>query len=496
MEIGYAYLRKRLGLRVFAIAQPASIASVARLARVPDGCLLVPRQVAPESGHPVDHLLFALRHEGTNLQLLAALMPQLDAGELRRRLIASPASGFVRKACFLYEALTGKTLEDIPGPAGNYVDLFDARRYLTGAPVRNAKWRVNFNGLGSMAYCPTVLRSPQVEAGMANEILRRTKDFIAAIGPSSADRALAWAYLSETEQSFAIEREKPSANKAEAFVALLHQAHEKHELTEQYLSELQSATIANPYDRAAAFRHQQNWLRVGGLRGARSISYVPPPPALCNELMTAFMGMANTLPASVCDPLVAASLASFGFVFLHPFMDGNGRLSRFLFHQALCRSGRLERGLLLPVSVAMKKNEAQYLAALQSYSRQVRELWEVSWLDDEEFSFTFSGDPAIYRFWDATPCVEFGFAMAEQALDVHLKQETEFLARFDRIYRLVNDNFDIRGDTMHVLIASALHNAGRVSNHRREQFKYQVPEPAFDFIETAVRAELPATDKA
>jgi Fic family protein len=43
-------------------------------------------------------------------------------------------------------------------------------------------------------------------------------------------------------------------------------------------------------------------------------------------------------------------------------MDGNGRLSRFLFHHALCQSGKLEKGLLLPVSVAMKRNEEDYLA--------------------------------------------------------------------------------------------------------------------------------------
>lgn len=36
------------------------------------------------------------------------------------------------------------------------------------------------------------------------------------------------------------------------------------------------------------------------------------------------------------DPLVAAACVSFGFVLIHPFMDGNGRLSRFLFHHQLC----------------------------------------------------------------------------------------------------------------------------------------------------------------
>lgn len=40
---------------------------------------------------------------------------------------------------------------------------------------------------------------------------------------------------------------------------------------------------------------------------------------------------------------------------------------------------------------------------------------QVTWIDEGEYLFDFKTDDAIYRFWDATPCVEFGFAMAEQA---------------------------------------------------------------------------------
>jgi len=73
------------------------------------------------------------------------------------------------------------------------------------------------------------------------------------------------------------------------------------------------------------------------------------------------------------DPLVAAAVVAFGFVFLHPFMDGNGRLSRFLIHQTLCHSGALQNGLLLPVSVAMKHEESGYLEALKGFSKPARE---------------------------------------------------------------------------------------------------------------------------
>lgn len=46
------------------------------------------------------------------------------------------------------------------------------------------------------------------------------------------------------------------------------------------------------------------------------------------------MALANQRPDGL-DPLAHAALVSFAFVFLHPFMDGNGRLSRFLLHHCL-----------------------------------------------------------------------------------------------------------------------------------------------------------------
>lgn len=487
--IGYAFLREHLALSAFPVARPARISPVQRILATPDDILQIPRDVAPKSDNPLDHVLFALKHEGTNLQVLSETMAHIPAEQLTGRLRDTPSSLLVRKACYLWEAFTGRPLIDIPAIGGPYGDLFDPKRYITAPAQKNSKWRINFNGIGSIGYCPSVERTPSIEAGIASDILGRTKAFLGEIGAVNADRALTWAYLSETEQSFAIEHETPSQNKATAFVALLQQAHEKRELSEDYLVDLQSATIANPFDQAAAFRHEQNWLRSGGLRGASSVSYVPPPPALLADLMPQFMRLANTIPKQI-DPIVAASIASFGFVFLHPFMDGNGRLSRFLFHYALCQSGQLERGLLLPVSIAMKRHENEYLSALQRFSKPARTQWDVRWIDENRFDFTFKGKDSIYRYWDATPGVEFGLKMAEQSLDVHLRQETEYLAQFDRIYQATNAEFDIRNNDLHMMIVAALQNSGVISNNRRKQLAGRVPQESFAFVEALAKTGL------
>lgn len=201
------------------------------------------------------------------------------------------------------------------------------------------------------------------------------------------------------------------------------------------------------------------------------------------------MLFANEAPRLV-DPIVAASIASFGFVFLHPFMDVNGRLSRFLFHQALCASGQLAKGQVLPVSVAMKRHEAEYLAVLQSYSRPARERVQVTWIGEGDYRFEFKTDEAIYRYWDATRCVEFCFRMAEQALDVELKQEIVFLARFDAVTRRVNAQIDIRNNDLATLVILCLDNGGVISNKKRKLFADRVSADAFDLVEAAAREVL------
>jgi len=171
-------------------------------------------------------------------------------------------------------------------------------------------------------------------------------------------------------------------------------------------------------------------------------------------------------------------------------MDGNGRLSRYLVHHVLGRSGRLPEGFVLPVSIAMKRHEDQYLQALQSFSAPARALWKVVWIDEGRYDLELLGDDTLYRYWDATPCVEFLLAMAEQALQKDLRQETRFLARYDAALKDVERRFDIRANALATLLLGAFQNGGSVSHHRRKQFADVVPQAAFDFIEQTVRRHL------
>lgn len=485
--VGYTYLHETLRLSAFPVRRPARVKSVTRIEQIGE-TLAVPQGIAPEPDDLLSHLLFALKHEGINLAILAQALPRIPVASLEAEFEKAPNGIYIRKACFLREAFTGEELHQHSPVRGTFVPLFDPIQYVTMPGERNSRWRVEFNGIGTLAYCATVERTPEITALLDYDILARARDFVKSLPMGMIDRAITWAYLHETRDSFAIEKESPSEDKARKFIQLLRQAHERTPLSEDYLVHLQNATISNPFDMAAAFRHEQNYL-ASGLQGAAGVTYVPPEPDLCRELMEELMALGNDAPARI-DPLVAAGVISFGFVFLHPFMDGNGRLSRFLIHQALCRAGALDNGLLLPVSVAMKREELLYLETLQQFSRPAREFWDVRWVDQGQYSFEFTGDPAIYRFWDATPGVRFTLEMAKRALEVELREETVFLENYDTVVRAVNEVYDVRGSDLANLVMMCLTNGGTVSKHRRKQFQYSVQAEVLDYIEQVTQALL------
>jgi len=214
-------------------------------------------------------------------------------------------------------------------------------------------------------------------------------------------------------------------------------------------------------------------------------------------LIASIARLANLETGEGIDPLVRAALVSFGFVFVHPFGDGNGRLSRYLAHYALCQSGGLPNGAILPLSAAMRRNELAYLRALQSFSVPVRALWQVHWIDAGDFNFQFLGEPCVYRYWDATACVTFLCEMALEALRKDLREEVAFLASYDQTVRQVNERFDLAGSTLSKLIRMAYQNGGVLSKNRRKQFAHLVEPKALDFIEAQVRevirqVEVPA----
>ncbi len=485
-DLGYAWIQAAVGAPDFLGPRRARLAPVSRIERLADGTLLVPHKLAPEPTL-LQQALFALKHEGVHLALLACALRRLPPHELAAQARASPNGVYVRKLGHLWEAQHRQRLPGLEAftVASAYAPLFDPQTHFVGPERRDARWRIAFNGLGEHGFCPMVRKTPELMARIARDTLGQAQAFASEVGPALLERALTWAYLSETEGSFAIEGEAPTHDKATRFAALLRQAHEQRPLTEELLVQWQNAALSNPLDQAVQFRTQQNRLQKD-VPGAAGVTYVPPEPELAAELMDGLMRLANQRPATL-DALVHAAVVSFAFVFIHPFMDGNGRLSRFLLHHCLGQSGLLPPQFLLPISVAMKKHEARYLQALTAFSKPARELCRVTWAGDEHYTYEWRPDAdPWFRYMDLTDAAVFTLDMAAASLDTHMRQEVAFLGLFDDVKRHIDARHDLRGSDLATLIITTFQNGGTLSQNRRKRFADRVQPHVLDAVEAAV----------
>ena len=95
----------------------------------------------------------------------------------------------------------------------------------------------------------------------------------------------------------------------------------------------------------------------------REVRYRPPPPEPVPELMANFVEDVNEWVDKYPGP-IAAALAHFGLISIHPFDDGNGRTARLVADMVLDLKRWSIAGALSPNSVLLERR-ADYYAALR-----------------------------------------------------------------------------------------------------------------------------------
>ncbi len=480
-SIGYAHLIERLGLAVKPLLRPASVSRSVNRKIVEGNKLVFPSGVAIDDTL-IGHIEFALRHEGVNLEVIDAAFEHISPGSLIKRFEANPNAEHIRRTCFLWEWLTNKDLSTTAQPTGRYVDMFPDTEYLTAAvSQRMPKFRVRDNALGTPDFCPTVLRASIPQNPDLPELLAEVEHILDAVAdPEMYARAVQYLYLSETRGNYAIERETPSAGKQERFIQLLRKAGEPTTVDENWLVGLQNAVVRDKYSQEASYRTQQNWLEDGAGR----ITFFPPNPEELRSAMAGWEAFVND--TTRCQNVLAkAACAAFGFVYLHPFMDGNGRLHRFLIHHALARSGLLAKGAILPVSAVILKHVPEYHEVLTAFSRPVTALWDYRRGDNGPMVVR-SPTSRSYRFFNADREVLFLYNMIRLAVKEELPREIAWLQGYDQALLTLDHEFDLPQNDLSALIRMAYSNQGILSLNRRKQYVH-LPESVLNRVETIVQ---------
>jgi hypothetical protein len=463
--VGYAALIAAYDLRLPLPPRLAAIAERHHPVATADWIMLTPRH-RPDPTLPAQ-LTFAIKWEGVDLAVLTQLFRIIDAAEIAALVTATPTGSFARRIWFLYEWLTGTVLDLPDAGKVRQVEVVDPeQQFALARGDSSTRHRIVNNLPGTPLFCPMVRRSPALVEAAAKALDARARAEIGRVRPDLIARAAAFLLLNDSKSSFAIEGERPSGARAVRWGQAIAQAGAT-ELSLPELDRLQRIVIGDARFVKLGLREEGGFIGVHDRDSGDPIpDHISARAQDLEQLLTGIVAYGARVLAGGYDPVAAAAALAFGFVYVHPYVDGNGRLHRWLIHHALAAAAYNPPGLVFPISAAILRRLNAYRAVLESYSRPL--LNQVEWHRTPDGNVEVTSDTeAYYRFFDATAHAEFLYACVEQTIEIDLPAEVAFLESFDRFSQAVQEVIDMPADRIELLQKFLGQNDGRLSERAR-----------------------------
>lgn len=484
---GYDALVARFGLKVLGHWHHSSIgAGYTHRSHAEDGNLFETYSSALMPDDSVmGHLEFALKYDGMNLEILSAVFHAMNSDDLVAYIQQHPTGKYARRLWYLYELLTERKLPLDDVQIGNYVDLLDPGQYYTASSVQVRRQRINDNLLGNAYFCPVVRRTEALRDFDAKDLPRTCRDVLATFPREILKRALSYLYNKETRSSFEIEKVALDASRTERFAALLVLAEKKDFFNKTDLLDLQNRTVDERF-RDLDYRKTQNYVGESIAWGKEKVHFVSPRPQDLTGLMEGMYAAHQRMSQADVHPVVHAAAIAFGFVFMHPFEDGNGRIHRFLIHNILARRGFTPAGVIFPVSAVMLQESEAYDAALEAFSKPLMPMVEYE-LDENGRMMVQNDTSGHYRYIDMTAQAEALFHFIQQVVEVDLVAELRFLQNYDTTKKALQAIVDMPDRLIDLFIRLCLQNGGSLSAAKRASFFSKLTDDEIKRMEAAVK---------
>lgn len=415
---------------------------------------------------PFEHLTFALKHEGLNLEIIAALFAHLKHDAVQAFVAQQPTGKYQRMVWYLYEKLTARTIDITDLESGAYIDLLDPDMYYTAKPIAQRRYRINDNLLGTMQFCPFVRKTKQLREFEQKKLDATARDLVANYTSRNLERASNYLYAKETMSSYQIERERPNKQRLTRFIELIKKSEFIPILTKEILVELQNNVVEARFVNEN-YRTTQNYIGQSHDWNNQTIHFISPSPKDVDDLMTGLLRCLEKMLESNTNPVVSAAAIAFGFVFIHPFDDGNGRLHRFLIHFILHKIGFTPQGMIFPASATILKDMQHYTDALESFSKPLMKLITEYTINDDGKLSVDQETAQFYRYIDFTTQAEFLALCIETTIQTILKNELLYLTRYDEAKKAIQDIVDMPDQLINLFILLTTQNKGILSPHKR-----------------------------
>ena len=413
------------------------------------------------------HLVFALKYEGLDLTILKRLFEVVLPADLEAIIRAKPTSAYMRRIWFLYEWLLESELDLPDAETGTYADIVDRKQQWAVKGETSKRHRVRNNLPGPRSFCPLVRRTEKLEHFVEAKLDEQARAVVDKIPANILARTAAFLLLKDSKSSYAIEGESPPHNRIQRWGKAIGEAG-KYPLDQDEFLRLQRIVIGKERFIRLGFRGE------GGFVGEHEQgSRIPLPvhiSARDEDLSALVQGMIDFDRdyAGSIDPVIAAAVLAFGFVYIHPFEDGNGRLHRYLIHHVLTARGFNPTGLVFPVSSAILERIDDYRSVLESYSERLLPL--VEWEPTEKMNVRVLNDTSdFYKYFDATPHAEFIFECVRKTIENDLPEEAAFLERYDLFKTRVEAFVEMPASMVDLLFNFLKQNGGALSKRTREK---------------------------
>ncbi|WP_346860854.1 Fic family protein [uncultured Draconibacterium sp.] len=324
----------------------------------------------------ISHIVFALKYEGIDLLILKTIFQLIGEKDIKEAIQREPTGQYSRRIWFLYEWLVGTKLNIPDLKTGNYVEIVNPTLQYPGPTINSTRHRVKNNLPGTPEFCPMIRKSEKLEKYISANIQDSIYKGLNGRNKELIRRTAAFLLLKDSKASFAIEGEFPPNMRARNWGKAIGEAGKK-ELTLSEIERLQHVVIGAKKLRHMGFRQEEGFI---GEHDRENFSPIPDHISAKAEdldsLMNGLLNTNNLLQESEYDPVLTATTIAFGFVFIHPLSDGNGRIHRYLIHHILNWMGFIKRDMIFPVSAAILDRISDYQEILEDYSSQRIDLIE------------------------------------------------------------------------------------------------------------------------
>jgi len=408
------------------------------------------------------HLTFALKYEGLDLGILSALFRSVAPEEITEIVQNEPTGSYSRRIWFLYEWLTDVELPLEDATRGNFVELVSEKLQYPGPARDSRRHRVRNNLPGTKAFCPLIRRTARLDEFIGQNLSAVAAEHTGKTHGDLLSRAAAFLLLKDSKASYSIEGESPPHNRLERWGRMIGQAGQR-KLSIEELELLQEAVIPDHRFVIPGLRFE------GGFVGEHDrLTGMPLPDhisAKAEDLASLIGGMIEAyelLLGSDYDPVLAATLIAFGFVFIHPFEDGNGRIHRYLIHHVLAETGFVPKGLVFPVSAVILERIETYREVLEHFSK--RRLNLIEWRPTAKNNVEVLNETSdLYRYFDATAQAEFLYDCVAETVNVTLPEEVDYLGKYDQVNTFIKNYLDMPDRMVDLLIRFLHQNDGHFS---------------------------------